>query len=207
MENKAAVQSNYADANGNMLATSSGAGCVSPNMPATEISTCQPSVCGGATCYSTCSGQNTCFNTCGSTCSSTCQNTCSQNTCTNTCAGGNCPYNYIWQGQNYWHYQGRSSYNWRDFPLGTALDPGTTKLVFSDYPSSYEETSWGIDNGFYCINKWYQNQKTNTYYIRSDVEIGGGDLEPVDYYAILYSDSPPNNSGIYLNVDFYFYDN
>ena len=39
MENKVVMQSNYADANGNMLATSAGAGCVSPNLPVIEIST------------------------------------------------------------------------------------------------------------------------------------------------------------------------
>ena len=147
MENKAAVQSNYANANGNMLATSAGAGCVSPNLPATEISTCQPSVCGGATCYSTCSGQNTCFNTCGLTCSntcantcaSTCQSTCSQNTCAgtceNTCVPGACQH-YDFAGTCYWVYGSSDGNNWSHSPMPCVNNSaGSVLNWFDDEPS------------------------------------------------------------------------
>ena len=212
MENKAAVQSNYADANGNMLATSAGAGCVSPNLPATEISTCQPSVCGGATCYSTCSGQNTCYNTCGNTCASTCQNTCSQNTCSNTCAGGNCPYDYRFQGYSYWNYNGNRESNWYNLtypPCYFKQSRGYNYIIFfSNPPGTIDGTGWETSSGGpYYAEFWYNSKLNTTYEVRTDLYMRALEDDPwTDWYSYVTVTGGPDYQNInYCDVDFYFY--
>ena len=151
LEGKAETQPLYTDANGNVLATSSG--CVVPDARETQISTCSPSycgssqtcegtcnqsTCGGSTCASTCA--STCVSTCASTCVSTCASTC-VSTCASTCAS-TCQISYCTCSDPY--VQGTV----RKWPSGNW--DGTTQRTVLEYPDAlnYTTFSW---NGYYYM--------------------------------------------------------
>ena len=189
---------------GNTLA----AGCNIINKPETAQPICETyeNTCeGNYTCYpmGTCQGGYTCYSTCN-------QSTCSGDTCSSTCSGGTCQYHYIWRGDNYWHYNGGSGKNWYQLQYSGAQYIGNawTKIVFKgNNPPPTEMSSWYPDDGHYGIDKWYEDEITNHYDVSSHVLMKMMACDPwTEYIAVTHVHSPPDDSGIYINVHFYFYD-
>jgi hypothetical protein len=147
----------------------------------------------------------------GNTCVSTCEETCTGNTCDNTCAGGVCPYHYIWRGKNYWHYDDNYNFNWNQLTWGPGTykqNPGTTYIKFTgSNPPATESDHWNIWDGYYNINKWYGDAITNHYDVESHILMRAFYGDPwTDYIAVTHVHSPPNATGYYINVHYYFSD-
>ena len=154
LEGKAETQPLYTDANGNVLATSSG--CVVPDARETQISTCSPSYCGSSqTCVWTCY-DNTCQSTCANTCVSTCSNTCVGNP-------GACK-TYPIAGYAYWrdYWDGQYSSNWNilinytEYALyqGSA---GSVSVAFDD-----EGLPGPVISGVNAGTGWFSGSRTRT---------------------------------------------
>jgi hypothetical protein len=172
----------------------------------TCVETCEPTLCGGY-CYTsqtTCQSPTACLSTCQGqpTCSSTCASTCA-----NTCAGGYCPFHYIWRGVNYWHRYGQQGSNWYAMGKFHCWWYTSTEILFlGGNPPPSELGYWSPWDGFYNIDKWYHSGIPNTYITRSHVVVKEfcEDYQWTDYQAEVTSLSPPNDSGIYLNLNYYF---
>jgi len=68
-----------------------------------------------------------------------------------------------------------------------------------------ETDQWAWWDGYYNIDKWYAQRITNTYQILSHAIMKQFAPDPwTDYQSRLYSLSPPDDTGYYQNIDFYF---